>query len=46
MRKKRKNIKNQNPIISLPLKKPSFFRKFYEEIVIAALMIVGLLLSF
>ncbi len=43
MRKKRKN---NNPILSLPLKKPFFFRGFYEEIVIVALMIVGLLLSF
>jgi len=43
MRKKRRN---KNSIISLPLKKSSFFRGFYEEIIIAALMIVGLLLSF
>jgi len=46
MRKKRKNIKNQNPILSLPFKKPSFFRSLYAGVTLVALIIVGLLLSF
>jgi len=43
MRKKRKN---QNPIISLPLKKLSLFRSFYGWSMIVILLIVGLLVSF
>jgi len=46
MRKKRKNIKNQNSILPLPHKKSSFIKSFYGGIVFAVLIIVGLLLNF